>query len=113
MFKKTQIDATTVTFRSLRLLLPLTIWSCHTCVAPTFRLYNGLAAAASRLPVSLKNRRTTAGVISQAKAHGQAPIPECATLLCNDPGAAIPGEAGIQLRNTVSMAQRKTPNSLL
>jgi len=29
----------------LRLLLPLTIWSCHAWVAPAFRLYHGLAAA--------------------------------------------------------------------
>jgi len=40
-----QIDVVTVTVRSLRLLLPLTIWSCHAWVAPTFRLYHGLAAA--------------------------------------------------------------------
>ncbi|MGO8987538.1 MAG: prepilin-type N-terminal cleavage/methylation domain-containing protein [bacterium] len=45
MFKKMQIDVAAVTFRSLRLLLPLTIWSCHAWVAPTFRLYHGLAAA--------------------------------------------------------------------
>jgi prepilin-type N-terminal cleavage/methylation domain-containing protein len=40
-----QIDVAAVTFGSLRLLLPLTIWSCHAWVAPTFRLYHGLAAA--------------------------------------------------------------------
>ena len=30
----------------LRLLLPLTIWSCHAWIAPTFRLCHDLAAAA-------------------------------------------------------------------
>jgi len=52
----------------LRLLLPLTIWSCHACIAPTVRLYHGLSAAPFGLRGSHKNTRMTAEVISQAKA---------------------------------------------
>ena len=52
----------------LRLLLPLTIWSCHACIAPTVRLYHGLSAAAFGLRGSHKNTQMTAEVISQAKA---------------------------------------------
>jgi len=44
MFKQIQIDVLAVTFRLLRSLLAITIWSCHIWVAPTFRLCNVLAA---------------------------------------------------------------------
>ena len=44
MLGKMQTDFVAVTFRLLRLLLAITIWSCHAWVAPTFRLCHGLAA---------------------------------------------------------------------
>jgi prepilin-type N-terminal cleavage/methylation domain-containing protein len=43
MIRKMQMNVAAVTCKSLRLLLPLAIWSCHAWVAPTFRLYRGLA----------------------------------------------------------------------
>lgn len=42
------MDVAAVSYMSLRLLLPLTIWSCHAWIAPTFRLYRGLAATTFR-----------------------------------------------------------------
>ena len=44
MFKKMKIDLPAIIFELHRLLLALTIWSCHIWVAPTFRLCNVLAA---------------------------------------------------------------------
>jgi len=110
MSKKIQINVPAVTFGSLRLLLPLTIWSCHACVAPAFRLYHDLTAAAFGWSGSHKNTRMTAEVTSQAKACGYAPSVESLTLLHNDPRVVIPSEAGIQLRNPGSTGQSKTPN---
>jgi prepilin-type N-terminal cleavage/methylation domain-containing protein len=112
MFKKMKIDLVTVTFDLHRLLLALTIWSCHAWVASTYRLCHVLAAAVFGLRGSHKDRRRTARVISQAKACGYAPIVESLTLLYNDPRVVIPEKAGIQLGNTGSMGQGETPNSL-
>jgi len=75
MLKKMQIDVATVTFRSLRLLLPLTIWACHAWVAPTFRFYHGLAATVHARegvlkPKFLKSRprsRTEFGMTKRAE----------------------------------------------
>lgn len=67
MFKKMQIDVATVTVRSLRLLLPLTIWSCHAWVAPTFRLYYGLAAALHPQDEVLKPKFLNANPRSRTK----------------------------------------------
>ncbi len=97
----------------LRLLLPLTIWSCHAWVAPTFRLCHGFAATVSGLRGSHIDGRKGSGTILQAKTCGYAPIVESATLLCTDPRAVIPAKAGIQVRNTTSAGQSKTPNSAL
>jgi len=113
MLRKTHIDVAAVGFRSLQLLLPVTIWSCHAWIAPTFRLYRGLATAVFGLFGSRKDGRRIAPVMSQAKACGYAPIVEPVRVLSNDPRVVIPTDAGIQLRNTVSMAQSKTPNSEL
>jgi prepilin-type N-terminal cleavage/methylation domain-containing protein len=44
MFKKMQTDLVAATFELLRLLLAVTIWSCHAWVAPTFTLCHGFAA---------------------------------------------------------------------
>jgi prepilin-type N-terminal cleavage/methylation domain-containing protein len=44
MIKKIQIDIVAPTFNLLRLLLAVTIWSCHAWVAPIFRLFRGLTA---------------------------------------------------------------------
>jgi hypothetical protein len=43
MFKKIQIDFIAAAFKLLRLLLTVTIWSCHAWVAPTFRLCHGFS----------------------------------------------------------------------
>ncbi len=64
MFKKMQNDAAAITFRSLQLLLPLTIWSCHTWVAPTFRLYHKLT---SELPNSIPRSRNKFGMATKAE----------------------------------------------
>jgi prepilin-type N-terminal cleavage/methylation domain-containing protein len=42
MFKRMQIDVVAATFKLLRLLLVVTLWSCHAFVAPIFRLCHGL-----------------------------------------------------------------------
>jgi prepilin-type N-terminal cleavage/methylation domain-containing protein len=44
MFKKMKIDFAAATLRMLRLLLVVTIWSCHAWVAPIFRLCHGSEA---------------------------------------------------------------------
>ncbi len=68
MFKKIQIDTVATTFKLTRLLLAVTIWSCHAWVAPAFRLCHGLAAAASGLRGPRKDRIKIAAVSLQAKA---------------------------------------------
>ena len=68
MLKKIQIDIVAATFRMLRLLLAVTIWSCHAWVAPTFRLCHGLAAAIFGLSRHRIDRSRMAEIISQAKA---------------------------------------------
>ncbi len=66
MFKKMKIDFAAATFRMLRLLLVVTIWSCHAWVAPIFRLCHGLAAVIFGLS---RHRIDMAEIISQAKAR--------------------------------------------
>ncbi len=70
----------------LRLLLPLTIWSCHAWVAPTFRLCHGFAATVSGLRGSHSDRRRTAAVTSQAKA--------CSYSLGSTPSPTLPPGGG-------------------
>ena len=45
MFKRIKTEFVAATFRILRLLLSITIWSCHVWLAPAFRLCHRLAAA--------------------------------------------------------------------
>ena len=70
MFKKMQINVAAVTFRLLRLLLALTIWSCHIWVAPTFRLCHVLAAATFGLRSLRIDRNRIAATILQVEAAG-------------------------------------------
>jgi len=68
MFKKMQTDFVAATFKLLRLLLAVTIWSCHAWVAPIFRLCHGLAAVIFELSRHRIDRSRMAEIISQAKA---------------------------------------------
>ena len=68
MFKRIETEFVAATFRVLRLLLSITIWSCHARVAPTVRLGHGLAAAAFRLRGLRKDRTKIAAAFLQAKA---------------------------------------------
>ena len=49
MFKKIKTDFRTAIFKLLRLILAITIWSCHVWVAPTFRLCQGSAAVVFKI----------------------------------------------------------------
>jgi MSHA pilin protein MshC len=60
-------DLAAVAFDLRRILLPLTIWSCHACVAPTFRLYHGLAAALHPQDEALKPKVLNANPRSRTK----------------------------------------------
>ena len=60
-------DLAAVAFDLRRILLPLTIWSCHAWVAPTFRLYHGLAAALHPQDEALKPKFLNANPRSQPK----------------------------------------------
>ena len=62
-----KIDFAAATFRMLRLLLIVTIWSCHAWLAPTFRLCHGLAAAIFGFQGILMDRRRSAAMTSLAK----------------------------------------------
>ena len=68
MFKKIQTDFMAPAFKVLRLILAITLWSCHVWVAPTFRLCQGLAAASSGFGGLRENRTKIAAAILQAKA---------------------------------------------
>jgi prepilin-type N-terminal cleavage/methylation domain-containing protein len=70
MFKKMQINVVAVTFRLLRLLLALTIWSSHIWVAPTYRLCHVLAAATFGLRSLRIDRNRIAATILQVEATG-------------------------------------------
>jgi prepilin-type N-terminal cleavage/methylation domain-containing protein len=70
MFKKMQTDFLAATFKLLRLLLAVTIWSCHAWVAPTFRLCHGLATVVFRLQGIFIDRRRIAAIISKDKTSG-------------------------------------------
>lgn len=68
MLKKMQTDVEAVTIRSLHLLLPLTIWSCHAWVAPTFRLYHGISATVHAWEGILRSR-TKFGMTKRAETN--------------------------------------------
>ncbi len=70
MFKKMQINVAAVTFGLHRLLLAVTIWSCHIWVAPTFRLCHVLAAATFGLRSLRIDRNRIAATILQVEATG-------------------------------------------
>ena len=70
MFKKIKNDLAAVTFDLHRLLLALTIWSCHIWVAPTFRLCHVLAAATFGLRSLRIDRNRIAATILQVEATG-------------------------------------------
>jgi len=112
MVRKIQIDAAP-SFELRQWELTLTLWSCHFLIAPTVRLCHGFAATVSGLRGSHIDERRTAAVTSQVKTCGYAPTVESPTLLYNDPRVVIPAKAGIQIRNTASAGQSKTPNSAL
>jgi len=65
-----KIDLAAVTFDLHRLLLALTIWSCHIWVAPTFRLCHVLAAATFGLRSLRIDRNRIAATILQVEATG-------------------------------------------
>src|SRR4030042_2863354 len=69
MFKGIKTDFVAATFKMLRLLLAVIIWSCHAWVAPIFRLYHGLAAVIFGLSRHRIDRSRMAEIISQAKAR--------------------------------------------
>ncbi len=62
------MNVVAVAFRLLRLLLAVTIWSCHAWVAPTYRLCHVLAAATFGLRSLRIDRNRIAAVISLVKA---------------------------------------------
>jgi prepilin-type N-terminal cleavage/methylation domain-containing protein len=67
MFKKIKTDFGAATFRILRLLLSVTIWSCHVLVAPAFRLCHGLAVATFGFRDLRTDRKKIAAAILQVK----------------------------------------------
>jgi len=136
MFKKMQINVVAVTFRLLRLLLALTIWSSHIWVAPTFRLCHVLAAATFGLRNLRIDRNRIAATILQVEATGyEAEKVLTPPIVRGNPGKAKTLEARIhyckviELRSAVtliesipkiwshgvkqSMGQGETPNSEL
>jgi prepilin-type N-terminal cleavage/methylation domain-containing protein len=70
MFKKIKIVLAAIIFDLYRLLLALTIWSCHIWVAPTFKLSHVLAAAASGLHSLRIIKNRIAATILQVEATG-------------------------------------------
>ena len=112
MFKKMQIDVVAVTFRLLRLLLALTIWSCHIWAAPTFRLSHVLAAAASGLRSLRIDRNRIAATILQLEAAGhEADKVLTPPIVRGNPGKAKTFEARIhyckviELRSAVTLIE--------
>jgi prepilin-type N-terminal cleavage/methylation domain-containing protein len=67
MFQKIKIDLAAVTFDLHRLLLAVTIWSCHAWVAPIFRLCHGFAAAIFGLQDIFIDRRRITATVSKDK----------------------------------------------
>jgi prepilin-type N-terminal cleavage/methylation domain-containing protein len=70
MFKKMKIDLAAIIFDLHRLLLALTIWSCHVWVAPTFRLCHVLAAVTFGLRSLRIDRNAIAATMLQVEATG-------------------------------------------
>ena len=68
MLKKIRNDFTAALFKLLRLILAITLWSCHVWVAPAVRLCQGLAATIFGFRDLRKGRTKIAAAILQAKA---------------------------------------------
>jgi prepilin-type N-terminal cleavage/methylation domain-containing protein len=112
MFKKMQINVVAVTFRLLRLLLALTIWSSHIWVAPTFRICHILAAATSGLRSLRIDRNRVAATILQIEAtYCQANKVLTPPIVRSNPGKAKTFEARIhyckviELRSAVTLIE--------
>ena len=67
MFKRIKTDFVAATFRILRLLLSITIWSCHVWLAPAFRLCHRLAAATFGFRGLRAERKKIGAAILQVK----------------------------------------------
>ena len=136
-------DLAAVTFDLHRLLLALTIWSCHIWVAPTYRLCHVLAAATFGLrSLRIDRNRITATILQVEATRGRALSTGCEAdkvltppIIQGNPGKAKTLEARIhyckviELRSAVtliesipriwshgvkqSMGQGETPNSKL
>ena len=65
-----QTEFLAATFKLLRLLLAVTIWSCHAWVAPIFRVCHGLAASVFGLSRHRIDRSRIAAIISKDKTSG-------------------------------------------
>ncbi len=70
MFKKIRMDLAATFFDLHRLLLAVTIWSCHVWVAPTYRLSHILAAATFGLRSLRIDRNRIAATLLQVEATG-------------------------------------------
>jgi len=109
-FIKTDLAA--VTFDLHRLLLALTIWSCHIWVAPTFRLCHVLAAATFGLRSLRIDRNRIAATILQVEATGyEAEKVLTLPIVRGNPGKAKTLEARIhyckviELRSAVTLIE--------
>src|SRR3972149_10806062 len=112
MFKKIKNDLAAVTFDLHRLLLALTIWSCHIWVAPTFRLCHVLAAATFGLRNLRIDRNRIAATILQVEATGyEADKVLTPPIVRSNPGKAKTLEARIhyckviELRSAVTLIE--------
>jgi prepilin-type N-terminal cleavage/methylation domain-containing protein len=112
MFKKMQINVVAVTFRLLRLLLALTIWSSHIWVAPTFRICHILAAATSGLRSLRIDRNRVAATILQIEAtNSEADKVLTPPIVRSNPGKTKTFEARIhyckviELRSAVTLIE--------
>jgi MSHA pilin protein MshC len=67
MFKRIKTEFVAATFRILRLLLSITIWSCHVWLTPAFRLCHRLAAATFGFRGLRADRKKIAATILHVK----------------------------------------------
>jgi prepilin-type N-terminal cleavage/methylation domain-containing protein len=135
MFEKIKIVLAAVTFDLHRLLLALTIWSCHIWVAPSFKLCHILAAVTSGLRSLRIDRNGIIATILQVEATGYNDEKVLTSpIVRSSPGENKPLEARIhyckviELRSAVTliesipriwtqgpkqlMGQSKTPNPI-
>jgi prepilin-type N-terminal cleavage/methylation domain-containing protein len=112
MFKKMQTNWVAPSFVLHRLLLGLTIWSCHILVAPSFRLCHVLAAATFGLRSLRIDRNRIAATILQVEAAGyEAEEVLNSPIVRSSPGKATALEARIhyckvfELRSAVTLIE--------